>query len=119
MTTSAHDSRRVWGGATRKPADTPRQHFSLYRELHPEMYRNTDQAAAVRRTARRKRRDVVLTQAMILLLDTGFTGTAKEFAERLDSSPSVIQRLLSSGDVAVRMIGKIKINYATARVWGK
>lgn len=109
MSHHAHGTNKVYGHAsrTREMEGRTSTRFSLYRELHPEMYRK---AAAEREPALADR---------IADYIHSHVGTVAEIATVLDCSHSAVARLFSRNRIpGATVVGKKVVGRQTVKVWG-
>lgn len=108
MSHHAHGTNRVYGHASRTremEKRTPTQ-FSLYRELHPEMYGKV------------AKREPALADRIADYIRS-HVGTVSEIATALNCSPSAVARLLSRDRIpGAAVVGKKVVGRQTVKVWG-
>jgi len=122
MTTTAHNSRRVWNGATRTPTGEPAsQRFSLYRELHPEMYKGERKKTTTkpRRIPNMQEAGSIFLTQLDSLLQSGVTGTAMELSAMVGYSSASVRRALAGGKLCAKVIGHKFVGNNKTAVWGK
>lgn len=122
MTTTAHNKRHIRYGATRTPTSEPAsQRFSLYRELHPEMYKGERKKTTTkpRRIPNMQEAGSIFLNQLDSLLQSGVTGTAAELATLVGFSSTSVRRALKGGKIAVRVVDHKLINSNKTAVWGK
>lgn len=108
MTVQAHDVRYVNRGATRTGEMTRRTggRFSLYRELHPEMYRSDT------------RRVLTLADRVAEYIQRN-EGTIDEIAIALQCDKSSVARLFNRGVIpGAVVVGSKTMGRQKVNVWG-
>lgn len=110
--------------ATRQPTERRiNQPFSLYRELHPEMFREDNKPPKPKLTRRARggmQRDgsSFLTH-MGELFQSGVTGTAMEIAAITGYSPASVRRALAGGKLNIKVVGYKEVKSNQVAIWGK
>lgn len=112
MTVSAHNNRRVWGGASlaRNVDGGTEQRVRLYRMLHPEMFSKA--------APKRKARTPTGQRAYDWLVANG-PHTGRQIAEGLDLHPETIHSVMAHGVVGVEQVDTIRDKDGRKiKVWG-
>lgn len=105
------------------PEGRSNQPFSLYRELHPEMFREDNKPPKPKFTRRARggmQRDgsSFLTN-MAELFQSGLTGTAMEISTITGYSPASVRRALAGGKLNIKVVGYKEVKSNRVAIWGK
>lgn len=111
MTTTAHNARRTWGGASlarnMEPPEVKAAPHSMYRELHPEMYKNKPE------------RMTKLASLIIDYLKKNGEATPMEIATGIKwKHVSSVAHCLKSNAHGVSVVGQRKTAKGNVNVWG-
>ena len=115
MSHHAHGTNRSYGHASRTSgmeASTSARH-SLYRELHPQMYRPTSPSLRNRRISDDERRTAIIDD-----LRANGPSTAGEIQRRLRINKKYITPLLTAGIDGVTVVSTRQNRSTIIKVWG-
>lgn len=110
MPLSRHRNQLMYQVGTTRPTDTPRQpKYSLYRELHPEMYSNTKPKPTHR---------TPIGQHVYDWLKEHGPANARQVADGLGIHAESVHSTLSHGIIGVAHVDTIKDKGRKIKVWG-
>ena len=118
MTTTAHNAKRVWGGATRRPSGRTGPHSELYRELHPEMFVEIPSSKPSKLPPPRKRRSPGASDNAIRDYLAQGDATTVQIAKALGLTYNAVYMCLLRGLDGVKRKGTTIKRGALVQLWG-
>jgi len=118
MTVTAHNAKRVWGGATRRPSGRTGPHSDWYKELHPEMYKEIPSSKPSKLPPPRKRRSPGSNDNMIRDYLAQGDATTVQIATALGLTYNSVYMCLLRGLDGVKRKGVTMKRGALVQLWG-